>query len=83
MSPVDYDPVSTILAFGACDTRQCYQIHIVDDMMVELTESFFITLERTSDLNSRITLNPVDGRVEITDTDGILVSVLHTCWYFK
>ena len=68
---MDYHSVSTVLAFGACDTRQCIKIHIVDDMIVELTELFSFTLEETSGLNSRITLNPVDGVVEIIDTDGI------------
>ena len=60
------------LTFGPCDTRQCTEIPIVDDMIVELTdESFFITLERTPGLDSRITLDPVDGEIEITDDDGV------------
>ena len=70
MSPLDYDKVSTILTFNKCDTQQCTEIPIVDDMMEELTESFSLTLERTPDLDSRITLDPVDGVVEITDNDG-------------
>ena len=68
---MDYINVSTILAFDTCDTRQCTEIPIVDDMIVELTESFFVTLERTPGLDSRITLDPVDGEIEITDDDGV------------
>ena len=40
-------------------------------MIAELTESFFITLERTPGLDSRIIVNPVDGEIEITDNDGL------------
>ena len=72
VSPGDYDSVSTILEFGACDTRQCTEILIVDDMVVELTESFSITLGRTSGLDSRTMLDPVRTEVQITDNDGVL-----------
>ena len=68
---MDYDSISEILGFGSCDTQQCTEIPIVDDMIVELTESFFVTLERTPGLDSRITLDPVDGEIEITDDDGV------------
>ena len=37
------------------------------DMIAEMTESFFVTLERTPGLDSRITLDPVDGLIEIVD----------------
>ena len=68
---MDYTSVTNILEFGICDTRQCIEIPIVDDMIVEETESFFVTLERTPGLDSRITLDPVDGEIEITDNDGL------------
>ena len=68
--PMDYDPVSVILAFSACDTRQCIEILVENDMITEMTESFFITLERTSGLNRRITLDPVETEIEITNNDG-------------
>ena len=78
---MDYINVSTILAFGSCDTRQCTETTIVDDMIVELTESFFVTLERTPGLDSRITLDPVDGEIEIIDDDGVYMFP-HICKYF-
>ena len=43
---------------------------IVDDMVNELEELFDITLERTPGLDSRITLNPDEGRIVISDNDG-------------
>ena len=63
------------LTFDTCDTRQCTEISIMDDMIVELTESFFVTLERTPGLDSRITLDPVDGEIEIIDNDGVYIHV--------
>ena len=69
VSPMDYETLSTTLMFAACETRCCVDVAIVDDMTVESIETFAVTLERTSDLDSRITLNPVDGEIEITDND--------------
>ena len=72
-SPEDFTSLpSSLLSFDECDTRACISITIVDDLMVEMTESFNVTLSRTATLDSRITLNPsqVDGVVEIIDTDG-------------
>ena len=42
---------------------------IVDDIL-ENDETFNVTLERTPDLDSSITLAPVDGLVQITNDDG-------------
>ena len=56
--------------FGACDRRHCVNVSIVDDDVLEMTESFTVTLERTPGLNDRIKLNPVDGVIEIPDNDG-------------
>ena len=71
---MDYVSVYTILKFDTCDTRQCTEIPIVDDMIAELTESFFVTLERTPDLDSRIILDPVDGQITIIDSGKYLIS---------
>ena len=70
VAPMDYIWVSTILMFGACGTRHCVNVTIVNDDILEMPESFTVTLERTPGLDSRITLNPVDTVVEITDDDG-------------
>ena len=67
---MDYIGLSMILSFAACETRQCVNITIVDDLVDELDEEFDITLERTIGLDSRISLRPVDARVIIEDNDG-------------
>ena len=45
-------------------------VPIMDDKTLELTETFIVTLDRTPALENRITLNPVDGDIEILDNDG-------------
>ena len=73
VSPDDYGSVSTVLAFSACDTQQCIEIQIQDDIIVELTEPFSVTLERTPGLDSRIILDPVHSKIDITDNDGVFI----------
>ena len=46
-------------------------IPIVDDEVLELVESFNLTLERPSGLDNRISLSPVDGIVEIIDNESM------------
>ena len=68
---MDYEPLSTLLIFNTCDTRQCTNITIKNDAVLENTESFCVNLLRTPDLDSRITLDPVLAEIEITDNDGL------------
>ena len=71
-SPQDFTSLqSALFSFDECDRRMCVSITIVDDSMVEMTESFNVTLDRTTSLDSRITLGLADGVVEITENDGI------------
>ena len=69
MAPIDYGELSTILNFPTCGTRQCVNVSIVDDDVLENVESFDVTLERTPGLDVRITLDPVDGVIEIRDSN--------------
>ena len=71
-NPMDYLELNTILSFAACETRSCVNVTIVDDLVDEpdLIEFFHYTLERTPGLDPRISLDPVDGVVEIIDDDG-------------
>ena len=73
---MDYIGLSTILSFPACETKQCVDVTIVDDEVLEKVESFDVTLEKTPGLDTRITLNPVDGVVEIIDEDGLFFNFL-------
>ena len=59
--------------FYPCATRRCWTLSIVDDLVDEADETFIITLERVSGLNSRIILNPSFGEIEIADNDGIII----------
>ena len=94
VTPMDYennDP--DILLFASCQTRSCINVVIVDDSILELVESFDVTLERTAELDERISLLPVDEVVEIIDNDGMQASLctdlihypifLHSCcgWF--
>jgi collagen type VI alpha len=49
-------------------------VPITDDLVLENTESFFVTLERNG-LDSRIDLEPVDGEIEIIDNDVAVVGL--------
>ena len=71
VSPLDYHAVSTLLTFESCSTRQCIDITIVNDSVKEGIESFFVRLQRTSDLDPRITLNTTSAVVEITEPTGL------------
>ena len=67
---MDYIQFSRILSFAACETRQCVNTTIVDDLVDEPVEEFDVTLERTLQLESRISLHPVDALVIINDDEG-------------
>ena len=70
MSSLDYGAVDTVLMFAACERKNCVNLYITNDIILEKDESFDLTVEKTSDLESRITLDPVNGVVEIIDNDG-------------
>ena len=63
--------MNTRLSFAACQMRSCVNVSIENDIVLENVESFDVTLERAPDLDSRITLDPMDGVVEIFDNDGM------------
>ena len=58
------------MQFGACDYIKCMDIRIRNDDKVEEIESFGVILKRVTDLDERISLNNVNGEVEIVDNDG-------------
>lgn len=64
------------VSFAPCQTYSCETITITSDPVVENRESFTVTLERTSDLDNRITLSPVNASVVINDSDGMLCKML-------
>ena len=66
----DYHQLATILTFGKCSMSECIQIDLVDDLMIERDETFYVTLERTPDLGEHIQLHPTEKRVKILNDDG-------------
>ena len=76
MAPTDYAALSETLMFGACETRSCINVTTVGDLVDEPEEFFHVSLTRTTGLDNRITLNPVEGRIVIIDNDG--KSYLHS-----
>ena len=60
-------PVSTALRFERCGNRSCTNIPIQSDEIMEESETFTITLERTLGLDARIQLSPFEGVVTIFD----------------
>ena len=67
---MDYEALSTILMFAACEMQQCVNIFIESDSTPETSESFFVILEGTRGLDIRITLDPVEAEIEITDSSS-------------
>ena len=68
---MDYGEVlDAPLVFPPCERRSCVDILIVDDDVPENSELFNVSLERNG-LDSRITLYPVDGLVEITGNESM------------
>ena len=70
VASMDDGAVSTLLMFDKCEMQRCTDITIINSAEIENVESFNVTLLRTTDLEPRITLDPVDGEIEIIDGDG-------------
>ena len=70
VSPMDYEGLSVLLAFSACETRQCVNVNIVDDFEIEQNVNIFYTLERAPGLNPNIQLISTQGEILIGDNDG-------------
>ena len=68
----DYGQLQVFLSFSACQDKACTDIAISDDIIAEYEESFTISLERTPDLDSRISLSAESGIINIMDDDGML-----------
>ena len=60
--------------FDTCETRQCTEITIVDDVALEKEEIFSLT---SPGLDDRITFKPAIGEIRINANDGMV------CRYFK
>ena len=63
-------PLNESLGFSVNQTRVCTNITIIDDLTVDQTEVFLISLEISADLNNRIVIYPTSGEVVIFNNDG-------------
>ena len=66
--------MSTNVTFESRETEEsCVNISIVDDLGVEVDQTFFVTLERTNGLDERIQVDPdaKEGEIEIYDDDSM------------
>ena len=66
----DFIPINETVTFSRNELRTCLEVTIIDDEVVELSKSFSISLERTENLDERITISPDRGTVTIEDDDG-------------
>ena len=67
---LDYDALTAVLMFAACEKRRCETIIIIEDNVAEPMETFNVTLEEVPGLDARITLDPVEAVVEIIDSNS-------------
>ena len=66
LSGSDYTGVTEVLIFSSSDVRQCVNIAIASDNLVESSETFTVKLSSTSDA---ITFGVSMGTVTIIDDD--------------
>ena len=71
---MDYESVSTILTFPECATQSCVNIVILDDVTVEMNQTFSISLDST-DMRIIVDSDFVGG----TEVDGEVVIVDNEC----
>ena len=64
VSPMDFTAVSRLLRIEACETMKCVNISIVNDFILEGTESFNVTL-RSENVPIAVTIDPAEAVVLI------------------
>ena len=70
-SPEDFIALrNSRLMFVPNQRRSCVYVHIVDDDVVEQSESFRVSLESTADLHPVITLVQTEGDITIINDDS-------------
>ena len=66
---MDYSFPAVNLTFSSSMTRQCVDIEIIDDDLLETSESFFAQLDA---FEPNVFLDSVQATVNIADNDGML-----------
>ena len=73
---MDYVAMNPILIFDSCETRQCFNVTLLDHSNKNV-ENVTFTLTRTPGLNRRIGRNPVQGFIiAIGESDGEILQLV-------
>ena len=73
----DYVALSdSVVEFADCNRTKCVTISIVNDLELEKTETFTITLRRSPGLGRSISLGTVEAEIQISDNDSQYSSTL-------
>lgn len=72
----DYDDLTENFSLTPTNSSQCFNITIIDDSILELTEYFRVTLEAVGDLPQNASLNCTQARVDIADNESKLFTFL-------
>ena len=74
----EYDLKEAELRFSACAKRQCLNVAILEDLLLEETETFTIHLEKSLGLSNEFTVDPSVKVINITDNDGECTLAIQT-----
>lgn len=66
----DFSSFLDSVSLSPTNPRQCANIPIIDDLILEVTEYFSVDLTAVNVLPPRTTLDPTSARVRIIDNDG-------------
>ena len=69
MSPLDFEAVNEAVVFAPCETQHCVNVSIVDDLINEPEEKFFLYLSKSFS-TPFFSFGSATGQVIITDDDG-------------
>ena len=73
MPNVDFDLMRSTLRFRACQKRNCVDVIIINDTVLEDTETFSVNLQKPPYLSNKFTVDPSSEVVSIMDDDGTYV----------
>ena len=66
------------LVFAPYEDNKCTQIRINNDLMLEQTESFTVTLSINNDPSGRVLLGQSEARITIINDDGKIESTIYS-----
>ena len=70
VSTSDYIAEATTVIFEPCEVTQCVDVTVVDDCVLEMTETIIVTLTLPSELEPRFKLDSGTTQISVIDNDG-------------